>query len=135
MKGWLGWAGSKERFMLKPNPAVKRTVNGGAALVLCQNLRRRCRPLTSTLGLMVTTVFIVEHLHVLPSGEEDIKRIGVYTSRELATSAVQRLAKQPGFREAAAIIEPETNLCGVEGFYISATVLDLDYWTEGYVTE
>jgi hypothetical protein len=87
------------------------------------------------LSTMVTTVFVVEHLHVLPSGEEDIKRIGVYTSRALATSAAQRLAKQPGFREAPTIIDPEISASGDEGFYIGETVLDLDYWTEGYVTE
>jgi hypothetical protein len=84
---------------------------------------------------MSTIVFVVEHLHVLPSGAEDIKRIGVYTSRALAISATQRLAKQPGFREAPTIVEPAASPSGAEGFYISETALDLDYWTEGYVTE
>jgi hypothetical protein len=83
----------------------------------------------------MTTLFVVEHLHVLPNGEEDIKLIGVYSSRALATSAVERLARQPGFRDFPAIVDPAVSASDAEGFYVSEKVLDLDYWTGGYVTE
>lgn len=37
----------KERFMLKPNPALERTVNGEAARCFNQSERRRCLPLNA----------------------------------------------------------------------------------------
>ena len=83
---------------------------------------------------MATTVFLVEHLHLLSHGEEDIKRIGVYTSRALAVAATERLAKQPGFCDFPTVVDPAVSVSNAQGFYISETVLDLDYWSEGYVT-
>jgi homoserine kinase type II len=45
------------------------------------------------------SVFVVQHLHILPGGEEDVKFVGVYRSFEAACSAVERLRSQPGFRD------------------------------------
>lgn len=67
-------------------------------------------------------VFVVEHLHVLDDGEESVKLIGVYSTRENAESAVDRLKLQPGFRDA------------IEGFTIDPYALDEDNWAEGYIT-
>ena len=68
-------------------------------------------------------VFLLWHVHEFPDGEEDAKLIGVYSTREKAEQARQRLAVHPGFRELP------------EGFQVSAYQLDRDHWTEGYVTE
>jgi len=67
-------------------------------------------------------VFVVQHLHVQDDGEEDVKFIGVYSSRETAQAAVERLKLKPGFCDAP------------DGFSIDPYTLDDDNWTSGYVT-
>jgi hypothetical protein len=67
-------------------------------------------------------LFVVQHLHVLHDGEEDVKLIGVYSSSEGAERAVARLRLQAGFCDTP------------EGFSIDRYTLDEDHWTEGYVT-
>ena len=44
-------------------------------------------------------VFLLWHTHEMPSGEEDSKLIGVYSSEEMAVKAKERSLKQPGFRD------------------------------------
>jgi hypothetical protein len=68
-------------------------------------------------------VFLLWHVHEFPCGEEDAKLIGVYSSQELAEQARQRVATQPGFREAPT------------GFCIDRYTVDQDNWREGYATE
>ena len=67
-------------------------------------------------------VFLVEHVHVLEDGEESVKTVGVYSSRQTAQQAVERLSLQPGFRDAT------------EGFTIDLYWLDQDCWQDGYAT-
>ena len=67
-------------------------------------------------------VFVLQHVHTFDDGEEDVKMIGVYSSREQAEAAIGRLSGQPGFSDT------------LEGFEIAPYVLDVDHWTEGYVT-
>ena len=55
-------------------------------------------------------------------GEEDVKLIGVYSSRGEAERAVERLAIEPGFRDHC------------EGFDIQSYEVDKDHWTEGFVS-
>jgi hypothetical protein len=72
----------------------------------------------------MTEVYLLWHIHTdedLPGGE-DVKLIGVYSSEELAVSAKDRMAIQPGFKDQA------------EGFEISAYTLDKDNWVEGFIT-
>lgn len=68
------------------------------------------------------SVFLVQHVHAFEDGEEDIKIIGIYTSRELAQAAVARSRPLLGFRDTP------------EGFEISQYDLDSDHWTEGYIS-
>jgi hypothetical protein len=70
----------------------------------------------------MSTVFVVQHEHEVADEVDDAKFIGVYSSRETAEAAVQRLRHAPGFRD--------TPDC----FYISEYRLDQDHWVEGYVT-
>jgi len=79
------------------------------------------------------SVFVLQHLHTLPSGEDDVKLIGVYRSLEAARSAVDRLSVQAGFRDHPQIVDPDQDTDD-QGFHIGAYPLDKDHWAEGYVT-
>ncbi len=67
-------------------------------------------------------LFVVQHVHVLENGEESVKFIGVYSSKEAAEHGVDRLRLRPGFCDTP------------DGFSIDPYSLDEDNWTEGYST-
>jgi hypothetical protein len=69
----------------------------------------------------MASVFVLQHVHGEPDGVEDVKFIGVYSSRDKADAAVARLGRLPGFSDA------------VEGFHIDEYRIDQDHWVEGYV--
>jgi len=80
------------------------------------------------------SVFIVQHLHVLPDGQrEDFKLIGAYRSLEDARAAIERLRSQPGFCDFPRLLNPLVD-DEEEGFYIDEFDLDKDYWPQGFVT-
>jgi hypothetical protein len=58
----------------------------------------------------------------MDDGTEDVKFIGVYSSRENAEAAIARLSRAPGFLDAP------------DGFYIDEYHVDQDQWVEGYST-
>jgi len=64
-------------------------------------------------------VYVLQHEN---PKTEDVKFIGVYSSRATARAAIRRLSKQPGFSKA------------IEGFHIDAYEVDKDHWAEGYGT-
>ena len=78
-------------------------------------------------------VYIVQHFHILPDGEEDTKLIGVYSTVEAARAAVERLAKQPGFSDEPEIINPGSD-DEEQGYYIDKYKIDEDHWTDGFAT-
>lgn len=80
------------------------------------------------------SVYLLQHLHVLPHGEEDVKVISVYSSRRAAIEAIERLRVQPGFVEYPKLIDPLVNDQS-DGFYIDKYTLDQDHWVEGYMTD
>ena len=67
-------------------------------------------------------VFVVHHEHELAPDRDDVKMIGVYSSKAEAEAAVARLSAQPGFRETTS------------GFSIDRYRLDEDHWVEGFIT-
>ncbi|EEF61222.1 DUF7336 domain-containing protein [Pedosphaera parvula] len=79
------------------------------------------------------TVFVVQHLHSLLGGNEDIKLIGIYRSAKSAQAAVERLKIQPGFRDYPRLINPDIDE-DEQGFYIDEYTLDSDHWPLGFVT-
>ncbi|MCI0357451.1 MAG: hypothetical protein L0211_03075 [Planctomycetaceae bacterium] len=81
----------------------------------------------------MNTVFVLQHSHFLPSGEESVKFIGIYRTAEAAIAAAKRLADQPGFARHPTIIDSDKT-DDEEGFYIDEYELDKDHWTEGFVT-
>ncbi len=78
------------------------------------------------------SVFVLQHAHTLPGGEEDIKLVGVYSSEALALKAVARVASQPGFRDYQVVVDPDGD--DSDGFHISKYAIDVDHWPEGFVT-
>lgn len=66
--------------------------------------------------LLMEHVFVLYHLHELPSGIVDEKLIGWYETRELAEAAMERVKGAEGFRDCP------------EGFVIKACKLDEDHW-------
>jgi hypothetical protein len=69
----------------------------------------------------MSTVFVVQHAHPSPSGDDETKFIGVYATRGDALLAVRRLRKQPGFKETP------------RDFYIEAYKLNDTSWAGGFV--
>ena len=69
----------------------------------------------------MASVFVVQHVHSREDGVEDVKFIGVYSSREKAQEAVARMGRLPGFADAP------------DGFHIDEYRVDQDQWVEGYV--
>lgn len=78
-------------------------------------------------------VYLLQHSHTLPSGEEDVKIVGVYRTRSGAALAVERLAKAPGFSDHARLLDPTIDH-ETDGFYIDEYRLDIDHWSEGHFT-
>lgn len=70
----------------------------------------------------MTRVYVLQHVHAFEDGAEDVKFIGVYSSRENAQAAIARLCQAPGFSEAPA------------GFHIDEYQIDKDQWVERYST-
>lgn len=80
--------------------------------------------MSSESDLSGRTVYHVTHAH--PSAhcedEDEVKHIGIYSTREKAEDVVSRLKSQPGFVDTP------------EGFSIDAATIDLTGWSEGYIT-
>jgi hypothetical protein len=79
------------------------------------------------------TVFVLQHLHIHPGGEEDTKLIGTYSSSETAHAAIARLRVQPGFCDYPRLIDPLVE-DRESGFYLDEYELDKDNWSEGFIT-
>ncbi|MGY8677493.1 hypothetical protein Q2941_06715 [Bradyrhizobium sp. UFLA05-153] len=72
----------------------------------------------------MTKLFLLHHVHEFDDGHEEIKLIGVYSTRTNAEAALAAVRNQPGFRDVP------------EGFTIDECLLDpmRPGWSEGYVT-
>jgi hypothetical protein len=70
----------------------------------------------------MSKVFVVQHAHTHDDDVEEIKFIGVYSTRENAQAAVARLSRQPGFADTP------------DGFHVDEYRVDQDQWAEGYAT-
>jgi hypothetical protein len=68
----------------------------------------------------MNSVFVVFHAHELSHGAEDVKMIGVYSSKEKGELAISKLMNQPGFRDFP------------DGFSVDEYEIDKEYWQEGF---
>jgi hypothetical protein len=78
------------------------------------------------------SVFLLQHVYADVDGNEHVKIIGVYRSRELADRAANKAKALPGFRDTQLVVSangPE----GSAGFHVDEYFLDVDHWTEGFV--
>ncbi len=66
-----------------------------------------------------SSVFLLQHVRQT-SQYEDVKTIGIYTTRVAAETTVRRMSGLPGFCEYP------------EGFHIDEYALDKDEWTGGF---
>jgi hypothetical protein len=64
----------------------------------------------------------VAHVRESDDGGEDLKVLGLYRTEARAAAAVENARTLPGFRDTP------------DGFSITAYLLDVDSWTEGYTT-
>ena len=70
----------------------------------------------------MNSVYLVQHVHTIDEDEENVKTIGIYSTRQIAQEAIARISLQEGFRDA------------LDGFHVDKYKLDEDNWSEGYVT-
>jgi hypothetical protein len=78
-------------------------------------------------------VYLLQHLHIHEDGDEDMKIIGIYSSRAQAMAAIERLKEKLGFCDHPALRSGAMEEEGSEsGFYIDRYRLDEDGWDEGY---
>jgi homoserine kinase type II len=68
------------------------------------------------------TVFVLHHVAREDTPDEDVKLIGVYSTRVLAEAAVARMCSLPGFRDYPS------------GFEIDEYRLDRDHWGDGFIS-
>ena len=66
------------------------------------------------------SAFVVQHLRKKDEDNEDVKMIGIFSNRENANIAIQKLKLQPGFRD------------HLDGFSIDEYELDKAEWSEGF---
>jgi len=77
-------------------------------------------------------LYLVQHLHIV-NNNEDLKIIGIYSSKNRAIEAVNRMISLPGFKDYPHIVDP-MNDENENGFYIDEYIIDEDNWCEGFVT-
>lgn len=64
-------------------------------------------------------MYVLQHSRQ-DADSEDVKLLGVYSSRGAALAAIERARGKPGFRDYP------------EGFHVDEYVLDVDHWTQGF---
>jgi len=71
--------------------------------------------------------------HIPPGGDKlsDYSLIGLYSSRDAAVAAVERLKDKPGFRDSPGVIDDTDDA----GFFLEPYLLDQDHWAEGFRAE
>jgi len=77
--------------------------------------------------------YIVHHIHIITDENEDSKLIGVYSSIENATTAINKIKDQLGFKDNPETIDADEEL-DKSGFYISKYTINKTQWLEGFVT-
>lgn len=69
----------------------------------------------------MNSVFVLQHSYELEDREE-VKFIGVYSTEQEAQKAINRLAKENGFKDK------------IDGFCIDEYKINQDHWTSGFST-
>ena len=80
----------------------------------------------------IMKVYVLHHLNIICEGNWNMKFIGVYSSHEEACRAVNRLIKQPGFRDCPDVIDLDKEDDYRSGFYIDIYEIDVDKLSKGF---
>lgn len=75
-------------------------------------------------------VYLLHHIHVIKEGDEDLKLVGVFSSRERALFAIDELKHESGFKGRSTL---HSSYSAESGFYISEVALDEMDWKDGFV--
>jgi hypothetical protein len=76
-------------------------------------------------------VYLLHHITIHHENDEDLKLIGVFSSRELAKEAILQLSEKPGFKGRS---ELQVEYGDESGFYISEYHLNQLEWQEGFIS-
>jgi hypothetical protein len=68
------------------------------------------------------TMFVLWHQYER-NGQEELKLLGIFSSRKLALAAKKRMKTRPGFRE-----HPS-------GLIVAESFVDRDLWPDGFITQ
>jgi len=72
--------------------------------------------------VVMTVVYLLWHVHEDEPDSDNDKLCGIYSTEANAKEAIERLLKQPGFRDFPT------------GFQIAKYTIDKNEWTEGFVS-
>lgn len=72
--------------------------------------------------MALSSVFVLHHVHVIDDDDENVKLLGVYSTRAIAMDRIETYKNLPGFKECP------------DGFEITEYEIDEDNWQEGYIT-
>ncbi len=75
-------------------------------------------------------VYLLEHI-MIHDDYEDVKFIGVFTSKDNAIKAINKLADKPGFCNAKRILNPFID-DNISGFIIDKCKVDNLAWQDGF---
>jgi hypothetical protein len=67
-------------------------------------------------GRAAARVYVVHHVRFLPGDVQDVRLLGVYSSRTSALEAVDRARAEPEFQESPRLLNDED--AGYDGFHI-----------------
>jgi hypothetical protein len=81
----------------------------------------------------MSRVFLLQHLHILNIDEEEVKTLGIYSTRDAALAAVERFRALPGFKDCPQLADTSAPGPAV-GFCVDEYRLEQDSWSEGYDT-
>ncbi len=69
---------------------------------------------------IIQKVYLLHHVKEFDDGSEDIKLLGVFSSKRKAQDALKDHKKLPGFKDS------------IEGFTIDVYIVDKSEWNEGF---
>ncbi|KAA3611948.1 MAG: hypothetical protein DWQ01_07650 [Planctomycetota bacterium] len=67
------------------------------------------------------SVFLLQHSHKLEGGEEEVKVLGIFQTRQHGFQAIERFRKLPGFRDYP------------DGYHLEEYPLNKLQWTSGFI--
>jgi hypothetical protein len=77
-------------------------------------------------------VYLLQHVHDVDDGAEEVNVIGIDDTGDSALAAVERVMSQPGFCDYPDFVIPRGS-SQESGFNLDRYPLNQDHWSEGFV--